>query len=218
MRLGILAQDHAPVALHLDDPVPGERDIGNIVVRAGQTLRGRVRRSDGSTAAGAWVGALDPEVGQVVRQGMTGADGRFEFLHLGPGPLEISAMDSPVGPFAGAEAKASGVHADGQEVVLILSTGRGILVSVIDAATGQPLKSDFVVVSVRAEASLTEPYSTTLFDTRSGTTAVRVRTDRTGPHLLKVRVRGFREWGPERIDTRDDGEIKVRAELVLETD
>ncbi len=215
-RLAILSDRHAALALRVDDPRPGRRDLGDVVLRAGKTLSGTVRLPGGGAAAGVWVGVTDEAVEQVVRQGSTDAQGHFELTSLSDAVLHLAAMAPPDGPEAGAAGAIQGLRAGGGPVELTLSLGCTVRVRALDAATGDALAATFVTVTIRdARAEASEAGQATIFDTR-GARQLRVGTRRDGPHLVTVRARGFAEFGPVPVHVDPEREVVVVARLVRE--
>lgn len=206
LRLAVIPDEHAPVAIHVGTGDSGTFDAGDIVLRDGLPLAGRVVLPDGRPARNAWIGVDDPSVNQIVRQTMTDADGRFRFEHLGDGPLELSAHDEGADTESGATATMTDVRAGATDVVVTLSAGQAVVVSLVDADTGGAFAAEFVVVSIESAEPGPDGAPTTItsaFDARDDSgRRYRVAVPRPGVWTVSVRVRGCEDVASEKIEVR----------------
>jgi hypothetical protein len=142
---------------HLDpEKIPLEiapgQEIGGIeiVLRRGHSLSGRVVDCQGSGGSGARLYAFwDSRSGTkrigppLVREGRSGADGAFRIEGLAGGPSRLFASHSELGV-----GEVANLVEDAEGVVLVLEGPSGVRGTVVDAASGEPLRR-FSVLALR---------------------------------------------------------------------
>jgi len=112
--------EHRPATLELGELGPiDEREGLELVLADGETLRGRVRRADGSAASGARV-FLESEDGWACQELALDAQGAFTARALGEGAIRVTAIAQGDTVEACALASARGVLPGAENVELVL--------------------------------------------------------------------------------------------------
>lgn len=189
-------------------PFDGTRlmDIGDVTLRPGAVLEGRVVDADGRPIAGCHIAVDSQRVDQIVRQGGNGDDGTFRFEHLGDEEHTIHVFTG-----SGATIEQKGVFAGRGPVEVVLVAGPHILVKLVDAETEKPLP----VKAVRFVIIDGDEGTNDATHARGGAPLAshRIQLDRPGLYRIQVEVEGYAPHTTAVVEVTLQGGAIVTARL-----
>lgn len=205
---------HAEQVVDAGEDEGGTREVGDIVLRGGGTITGRVVDAAGEpvTRGTAYLTLLDDQ-DAILRSVVLDDEGGFELSAVGPAAYRVVlAVPGTDGSWTAARyVLRHGVRA-GEELEVVAGEALSALVRVVDPVTGRaPETPDGLLVVVEPRDGSGETSRQLFPQLHQG--LVRVGFPRAGTYRVSVRLGGFEAQVTEEVVALSDREVRLRVEL-----
>ena len=207
---GVLVVEHIGFAPSVVENLPGgtDSDVGDVILRPGRTLRGKVTDSAGEPLAGVDVTVTDPRSQSTVTSA-TDAEGAFTFEDLADAGHELLAKERPQGRQwgAGREARLADVRPVDDFVPIVLTGGLSVVVRFLNDADRTPVVVASVKLTARATGDTPEQFAWAWSGRDLDT--VRFQPDHEGTFDVTVEIPGYESGTAPAVEVAPDRETRI---------